>query len=71
LGHDKSQPSNKPITTPDYPDPTEIPRTIRQLNFAPGELSAQAARYYVVLHTLAENVPGNIELPASCAFSKS
>jgi hypothetical protein len=92
----------EPITTPDYPDPTESPRTIRddygfygfdivsledatwnalreiarargctidelcgdiELNFAPGEPFAPAARRYVVRY-LAE-IPDNIELPGN------
>jgi hypothetical protein len=96
-----------PITTPDYPDPTEIPRTIRdddgfygfdtvfledatwnalceiarerggtvdklcsdiELNFAPGEPFAPAARHYVVRY-LAE-IPDNIDLPPELRMIK-
>jgi predicted DNA-binding ribbon-helix-helix protein len=95
-----------PITTPDCPDPTEIPRTIRdddgfygfdtvfledatwkalceiarergctvdqlcddiELNFAPGEPFAQAARYYVLRH-LAMQIPDTIDLPPELRF---
>jgi hypothetical protein len=91
-----------PITTPDYPDPTEIPRYIRDdygfygydyvfleeatwnalceiarerdctvdelccdinLNFAPDEPFAPAARRYVMRYLA--DIPDNIELPGN------
>jgi predicted DNA-binding ribbon-helix-helix protein len=93
----------KPVATPEYPDPTEMRRTIRddngfygydnvfledatwnalhyiardrnctvddicaaiELNFAPGEPFAPAARAYV-LHYIAEHIPPDSELPSA------